>query len=85
MRTMESLRLDDSIEDILITPHNQYHPIRLLKNSRIERGLFRYLVLDRQKANLALARHNLRQIGKRSDQLSWDASSACAGTPALPE
>ena len=62
MRTMESLRLDDTIEDILITLNKQYHLIRLLRNSRSEQGLFLYLVLDRQKANLALARHNLRQI-----------------------
>ncbi len=62
MRTMESLRLDDSIEDILITLRKQYHLIRLLKSSRNEHGLFLYLVLDRQRANLALARHNLRQI-----------------------
>jgi hypothetical protein len=62
MRTMESLRLDDTIEDILITLTKQYHLIRLLKNSRNEQGLFLYLVLDRQKANLALARHNLKRI-----------------------
>ena len=62
MRTMESLRLDDAIEDILITLGKQYHLIRLLKNSRDEQGLFIYLVLERQKANLALARHNLKRI-----------------------
>ena len=62
MRTMESLRLDDTIEDILITMGKQYHPIRPLKNSRDEQGLFMYLVLERQKANLALARHNLKRI-----------------------
>ena len=62
MRTMESLRLDDTIEDILITLGKQYHLIRLLKNSRHEQGLFLYLVLDRPKANLALARHHLRRI-----------------------
>ena len=62
MRTMESLRLDDTIEDILITLTKQYHLIRLLKNSRAKGGLFLYLVLDRQRANLALARHNLRRI-----------------------
>ena len=38
MRTMESLRLDDSIEDILITLQKQYHLIRLLKNSRNDRA-----------------------------------------------
>ena len=62
MRTMESLRLDDNIEDILITLSKQYNLIRLLKNSRNEQGLFLYLVLDRQKANLALARHSLKRI-----------------------
>src|ERR1700730_18244990 len=62
MRTMESLRLDDTIEDILITLNKQYHLIRLLRNSRNEQGLFLYLVLDRGKANLALARHHLKSI-----------------------
>jgi hypothetical protein len=62
MRTMEALRLDDAIEDILITLQRQYHLIRLLKNPRNGAGLFLYLVLDREKANLALARHNLRRV-----------------------
>ena len=62
MRTMESLRLDDHIEDILITLSKQYHLIRLLKSSRTDQGLFLYLVLDRGKANLALARHSLRTL-----------------------
>ena len=62
MRTIEALCLDDTIEDILIALHTQYHLIRLLRNSRNEQGLFLVLVLDRQKANLALARHNLKQI-----------------------
>src|ERR1700729_2089807 len=62
MRTMESLRLDDHIEDILITLSKQYHLIRLLKSSRTDQGLFLYLVLDRGKANLALARHSLKRL-----------------------
>ena len=62
MRTMESLQLNDSIEDILITLTKQYHLIRLLKNARSEQGLFLYLVLDRQRSNLALARHALKRI-----------------------
>jgi hypothetical protein len=62
MRTMEALRLDDNIEDILITLAKQYHLIRLLRNARNGQGLFLYLVLDRGKANLALARHALKRI-----------------------
>ena len=62
MRTMESLSLDDSIEDILITMSRQYHLIRLLRNGRSGQGLFLYVVLDREKANLAYARHTLKRI-----------------------
>lgn len=62
MRTMESLRLDDSIEDILVTLGKQYHLVRLLKSARNAQGLFLYLVLDRSRANLALARHSLKRI-----------------------
>jgi hypothetical protein len=62
MRTMESLRLNDSIVDILITLEKQYHLIRLLKNPRHGAGLFLYLVLDKSRSNLALARHHLARI-----------------------
>jgi hypothetical protein len=62
MRTMESLNLNDTIEDVLISLNKQYHLIRLLKNPRNGAGLFLYLVLDRGKANLALARHHLARI-----------------------
>ena len=62
MRTMESLRLNDSIEDILITLAKQYHVIRLVKSATGSQNMFLYLVLDRSKANLALARHNLKRI-----------------------
>ena len=62
MRTMESLRLNDQIEDILITLGKQYHLIRLMNNADGSHNLFLYLALDRSKANLALARHHLKRI-----------------------
>ncbi|MEU0400464.1 hypothetical protein ABZ318_09435 [Streptomyces sp. NPDC006197] len=61
VRTMEMLGLDDEIEDILITLGGQYHLIRLLKG-RGTNGLFLYLALDKGRANLAMARHQLKKI-----------------------
>ncbi|XIE78804.1 hypothetical protein AB6O49_13340 [Streptomyces sp. SBR177] len=62
VRTMEMLGIQDEIEDILITLGGQYHLIRLLK-SRGANGLFLYLALDKSRANLAMARHQLKRIG----------------------
>jgi hypothetical protein len=62
MRTVESLRLNDTVEDILITLGTQYHLIRLLQKPGAGHDLFLYLVLDRKTANLALARHHLKRI-----------------------
>ncbi|GGX88362.1 hypothetical protein [Streptomyces hiroshimensis] len=61
LRTMEMLNIQDSIEDILITLSGQYHLIRLL-TGRGGSGLFLYLVLDARRANLAMARHQLKRI-----------------------
>ncbi|MEV0440052.1 hypothetical protein AB0I84_17890 [Streptomyces spectabilis] len=66
VRTMEMLGLKGEIEDILITLSEQYHLIRLLK-SRNNSGLFLYLALDKGKANLAMARHQLRRIEAELD------------------
>ena len=53
LKTMKSLSLNDAIEDILITLGRQYHIIRPVQ---AKTGIFIYLVLDRTKANLAMAR-----------------------------
>ncbi|WP_030192587.1 hypothetical protein [Streptomyces sp. NRRL S-87] len=66
VRTMEMLGLKDDIEDILITLGGQYHLIRLLKGRGTD-GLFLYLALDKQRANLAMARHQLRKIENELD------------------
>ena len=61
MKTMEMLKLNDEIEDILITLGKQYHLLRPLANHQ---GLFLYSVLDRAKSNLALARRSLVDTAK---------------------
>ena len=61
MRTLRSLSIEDEIEDILITLQRQYHLIRVL--GRPDRAsLFLYLALERERANLAMARHTLRTV-----------------------
>lgn len=60
-KTMASLNLKDGIEDILITLGRQYHLIRPL---RARNAVFFYVALDRQRANLAMARIALADVEK---------------------
>lgn len=53
LRTMSALGIEEKIEDILITLGTQYHIIRPLANRPT---VFIYLVLDKLRSNLAMAR-----------------------------
>lgn len=63
MQVMRDLNIDGSIEDILITLDEQLHLIRLIDARRGD-GLFLYLALNKEQANLAMARHQLSGIEK---------------------
>lgn len=63
-KVANALKLNDTIEDILISLTKQYHIIRPLESNQ---KLFLYIVLDRAKSNLAMARHELRTFEKSVD------------------
>lgn len=55
-KAIKALSLRDEIEDFLISLGKQYHLIRPVRSRP---NLFFYVVLDRQRANLAMARFSL--------------------------
>ena len=59
LKTMKSLGLKDSIEDILITLGKQCHIIRPMSERA---GVFIYLVIDKAKSSLALARLKVAEV-----------------------
>ncbi len=60
LKAMDAVGLgDDNIEDILISLGTQYHLIRPLDSNR---EVFIYIALDRKRANLAIARIELRKL-----------------------
>lgn len=58
-RAIQMLKLKESLEDILITLDTQYH---LIRPSRQRPHIFFYVVLDKSRANLALARMTLEEV-----------------------
>ena len=61
MKTMRALGLNDVIEDILITLGKHYH---ILRPSARKEGVFIYFVLDKARANLAMARRKVSDVDK---------------------
>ena len=59
----DKLGLPDRIDDILITLDTQYHLIKMVGTTT-----FLYLVLDRAKSNLALARKELQSLEQEIQQ-----------------
>jgi hypothetical protein len=59
MKTAGALKLNDTIEDILISLGKAYHIMRPVASKP---GLFFYVVLDRNKSNLALARRKVLDV-----------------------
>jgi len=64
LKGMGALKLDDTIQDVMITLGKQYHVIRFLGAAH---DVFLYLVLARERANLGMARHQLAKIARRID------------------
>ena len=61
LKTMKALGLNDTIEDMLITLGTAYHIIRPMAR---EEGIFLYAVLDKSRANLAMARRKIQEVEK---------------------
>jgi hypothetical protein len=61
--TLKELGIEEEIEDVLITLSAHYHLIRPLTDES-GKGLAVYLILDKAKANLAMARFKLTKIEK---------------------
>jgi predicted regulator of Ras-like GTPase activity (Roadblock/LC7/MglB family) len=60
IKTMEMLGIQGQIEDMLITLQTQYHIIYIVP----DQPLFLYLVLAKDKANLAMSRYQLKALAK---------------------
>ncbi len=59
LQAMETLGLEDHIDDILITLGKQIHFVRPLEKSN---GAFLYVALDKKGANLGMARLQVKMV-----------------------
>ncbi|MEM9709336.1 MAG: roadblock/LC7 domain-containing protein [Pseudomonadota bacterium] len=56
---LKTLKLDDTMEDVLISYPDQYHIVRPLQS---DEKVFLYVALDRKSANLDRARRKMKSI-----------------------
>jgi hypothetical protein len=56
---IDNLGLDEAIEELIVTLDEQYHLIQAFEQHP---GLFSYLILDKERSSLPLARTQLRAI-----------------------
>lgn len=61
LRTMQALGMSDRIEDILITSTDTYYLARCVQKHE---GVFIFLVLDKERANLSMARLRLSAVAE---------------------
>ncbi|MFL1468012.1 hypothetical protein ACQUWM_14425 [Marinobacter sp. DUT-3] len=66
-KTMSALDISGRIEDILITLDDQYHLIRLLNSND---AVFLYVVLDKARGNLGMARMVTKKVEQTVDMSS---------------
>ena len=59
---VHDLGLDERIEDLLVSLKSQYHLVRMCENHE---DVFIYLVINRDKGNLGLARRSIDQIDEQ--------------------
>ena len=58
-RALDALSSPDRVEDILISVPQQFHLLRPIERSD---ALYLYAIIDRERGNLAMARHNLGKL-----------------------
>lgn len=58
-RMVNALEIDDDVEDVIVSLQAQYHLARTVRKNP---AIFIYLRLDRQAANLGLARLTLQRV-----------------------